>query len=243
MSPADDIDLIARPIRFTSDVSGWTRILDALGGARLTSDPSWTVYQMGSGRLALHAANGEHPPASTLIALETRTELAAAVERIRAAGAPIALETVDHGEAGVVRAADGTVLTLDSPTPGDALPDEKRLGIQLLWFGVDTVTSGSVFEALGARPRIVADAGGWADFTCSDGGLLCVHHAEETEVDLGFEWDGPLEEAKALLDGIGLESALIDETYGRSLRFKDPDGGEIWINERQRDLYGYSDLS
>ena len=43
------------------------------------------------------------------------------------------------------------------------------------------------------------------------------------------------------LDAAGIESALIDETYSRTLQVADPDGvKEIWINERQTDLYGYT---
>ena len=59
--------------------------------------------------------------------------------------------------------------------------------------------------------------------------------------ELAFEWSGNVEEAKALLDAAGVKSALIDESCSRTLQIADPDGvKEIWINEKQTDLYGYT---
>jgi hypothetical protein len=42
----------------------------------------------------------------------------------------------------------------------------------------------------------------------------------------------------------GYGAAIIDESYARTLKIPNPDGGEeLWINGRQADLHGYSDQS
>ena len=76
------------------------------------------------------------------------------------------------------------------------------------------------------------------DFTLTDG-LMAVHRGE-AEVVLSFEWDGDVDRLSEVLKSRGFVSRVIDEAYGRSLRIDDPDGGvELWVNERQSDLYGY----
>lgn len=57
---------------------------------------------------------------------------------------------------------------------------------------------------------------------------------------LSFEYDGPITDLEQAMTDQGVKVRVIDESYGRTLRFDDPDGGEeIWVSERQRDLYGY----
>lgn len=44
-----------------------------------------------------------------------------------------------------------------------------------------------------------------------------------------------------LESGRGVRAAAIDESYSRALLIPDPDGGaDLWVNQRQRDLYGYT---
>ena len=106
--------LSVRPIRFTDAVPAWRTVLDALGAVLLSEDGGWLVYQLGAGRLALHAAAGSaHAPGTTLLGLETTVPLAEAVAAATQEGVPIELADTDHGEAGVVTAADGTTFTLD----------------------------------------------------------------------------------------------------------------------------------
>lgn len=236
--------LIARPIRFTSDIPAWQRIVEALGGALISEHPGWLVYQLGSGRLALHAASDEQPPGVTTLALETPVPLTEAVPAAAAKGVPVTLEDSDHGPAGVVRAADGTHLWFDAPTPvetGSGQARDPRLAVLQIWYGPDTSVPMSTVQGLGAQPRVVGDDGTWTDLTCAGGGLFGVHAADVVGTELAFEWTGDVETAKTLLDAAGLESRLIDETYSRTLQIADPDGvKEIWINARQTDLYGYT---
>lgn len=236
-------DLTARPIRFTADIPAWQRILEALGGVPISEHPGWLVYQLGSGRVALHASSDEQPAGSTTLPLETSTPVEEAVQIASAAGVPIELSQEGHGLAGRVRAEDGTTFTLDAPTPApeDAAEADPRLAVMGIWYTPSPGAASQLLTDLGARPRLVSDSGTWTDLSCEGGGLLAAHAADSVGAELAFEWAGNVEEAQALLDAAGIESALIDETYSRTLQVADPDGvKEIWINERQTDLYGYT---
>lgn len=236
-----------RPIRFTAEIPGWQRILESLGGSLISEHPGWLVYQLGGGRVALHAASEEQPAGTTTLAVEDPTELTKAVQAAAARGVPVTLEESDHGPAGVVRAGDGTLLWLDSPTPvevGPGTAERPQLSTLQIWYGQDTGLIRGVLEGLGATPRLVGDDGTWIDLTYPGGGLAAAHAADATGTELAFEWDGDVEQAQRLLEAEGIDSMLIDETYSRTLQVADPDGGKrIWINERQADLYGYTDLS
>lgn len=299
-----------RPIRFTADIPAWRTLLETLGSTLISEHPGWLVYQLGGGRVALHAASEKQPAGSTALAVETPAELSKAIDAAAARGVPITLEESEHGPAGHVRATDGTFVWLDSPTPvevapqgaghpeddessdaagdgssdpahdrsGDAAGDgssitarnrsgdasgdgssttagdqsgdasgqaaRSSLSVLPIWYGPDIGLIRGVLEGLGARPRIVGDAGTWTDLTFEGGGLSAVHAAEQPGVELSFEWDGDVEEAQQLLEAVGIDCLLIDETYSRTLQIADPDGGKrVWINERQTDLYGYRDAS
>ncbi|WP_134774469.1 hypothetical protein [Ornithinimicrobium flavum] len=232
-----------RPIRFTADIPGWQRILETLGATLLSEHPGWLVYQLGGGRVALHAASPEQPAGTTTLAVETPVDLADAVRTASAQGVPVTLEDSDHGPAGHVR-VDGALVWLDAPTPGDGKATRPELSTLQIWYGPDTGLLRDVLEGLGARPRIVGDDGRWTDFSYDGGGLAAAHLAETGGTELAFEWGGDVEEVLRLLTAAGIDGLLIDETYGRTVQVADPDGGpRIWINEQQTDLYGYTDAS
>ncbi|OLT16683.1 hypothetical protein BJF80_04900 [Serinicoccus sp. CUA-874] len=236
-------DLTAQPIRFTSDLPAWQRLLETLGGHLVYERPGWLVYAVGSGRVALHAASEQQPAGVCALALSTTTPVPEAVAAAAAAGVPITLGHPDHGEAGMVEAPDGTSFTLDSPTPveREGGVSDRRLAALPIWYGPDTAMITGVLEGIGARPRTVADDRIWTDLRCEGGGLVAAHRDESPAVELAFEWDGDVEEALALLTEAGIEAVLIDETYSRTVQIADPDGRkEIWVNERMTDLYGYT---
>lgn len=233
-----------RPIRFTGDIPGWQRILETLGATLLSEHPGWLVYQLGGGRVALHAAHPDQPAGMTTLAVETPVDLAQAVRTAAGQGVPVTLEDSDHGVAGHVRAPDGTFLWLDAPTPGEGQVARPELSTLQIWYAPDTGMVRDVLEGLGARPRIVGDDGRWTDFSFDGGGLAAAHVSEASGTELAFEWDGDVEEAQRLLTAAGVDCLLIDEAYSRTVQVADPDGGpRVWINERQRDLYGYTDAS
>ncbi|MCM3487642.1 hypothetical protein M3684_18480, partial [Kocuria rosea] len=135
-----------RPIRFTADIPGWQRILQTLGATLLSEHPGWLVYQLGGGRLALHAAHPDQPAGSTTLAVETPVDLALAVQEAADQGVPVTLEDSDHGPAGHVRAADGTFLWLDAPTPGDGSATLAELSVLPIWYAPDTGLAQHVLE-------------------------------------------------------------------------------------------------
>lgn len=239
----------ARPIRFTADLPAWQHILTTFGATLLHEAPGWLVYQLGSGRLALHRGGGDEGERAgdTTVCVETPAPLEQAVQEAKALGVPIELQETGHGRAGVVRAADGTLVTLDRETPASLAPaeagaTEPRLSVLPIWYAEDVTVPRTVMEGLGAVPELVGDDGTWTELTFPGGGRLGVHRdASGSGVELGFWWDGDVEDALRLLTDAGVEAVLIDETYSRTVQLADPDGGkEIWINERQTDLYGYT---
>lgn len=237
----------ARPIRFTADIPAWQRILTQLGGTLINEQPGWLVYQMGSGRVALHASSEAQPAGQTLLALETPQALSDAVVSAAGHGVPITLEETDHGSAGVVRADDGVSFTLDLPTPGSPGPEgsgelDSRLSVLQIWYTKRTREALDTFDGLGLKRRVIGHDGTWTDLICPGGGLAAVHLTDEpVRTELAFEFAGDLEQLIEPLTEIGVQSALIDESYSRTLQLADPDGGKaIWINEKQTDLYGYT---
>jgi hypothetical protein len=233
--------LTARPVRFTTDIPRWRTTLEALGAGLVSEHPGWLVYELGGGRLALHAAS-EAQPVGTTLGMETGTPLPEAVAAASEAGVPVTLEDTDHGLAGVVRASDGTTFCLDSPTGNEtgASTRERRLSVLQIWYGPDTSVPLSTLEGLGARRRLVGNDGTWTDLAFPGGGLAAAHAAGDTGTELAFEWDGDVEEVVGLLAEAGVRSTLIDESYSRTVQVEDPDGGKrVWVNERQTDLYGY----
>ena len=150
----------ARPIRFTADLPAWRSVLEALGGVLIHEATGWVVYQLGSGRVALHRGDGDEGegPGVSTFCVETPEPLEEAVARVRAAGVPIDLEETGHGTAGVVRAADGTLVTLDAPTPGEGVAPEPRLAVLPIWYAADVSLPRAVLESLGLPTRYRPDA-------------------------------------------------------------------------------------
>lgn len=244
MSTRDPLSV--RPIRFTDDVPAWQRILGALGAVRVSGDPAegWLVYQLGAGRLALHAASGSSEvPGTTLLGLETSVPLDEAVAAAAEEGVPIELAETDHGRAGVVTAADGTRLTLDPLAPAvvDVEPSEPGLAVMPVWHTPAGRVALDVLDGLGLRRRVTLEDGTWADLTARGGGLHGVHPMSEVGTELAFELNGNVESLLEALTAVGVEAQVEAEEPGRVLLFADPDGGEpLRVLERQPDLYSYA---
>lgn len=236
--------ITARPIRFTDHLDHHQRVLDAVGARVLVEAPGWFVYALGSGRLALHQANERQPSGMTTLAFEV-PDLEAWSAATRERGLEHRVGETDHGTAGIVTAPDGTGFTVDPVDhllpAGDPAPG---LAVLPIWYTPDTDSALEVLTGVGAERRLSGDDGIWHDLTCPGGGLVAVHHDENVGVDLAYEYDGDVEDLGTLLHAAGIEATLIDESYARTLRLPDPDrpGREIWVNEAQRDLYGYRKL-
>jgi len=114
-------------------------------------------------------------------------------------------------------------------------------------FTDDVAAMRRFLEALGLRPRIASDNGGWVDFLTKDGGGAALHDAATAtsgyragETSLSFESEEPLEVVRDRLHAAGFADAdIVDEAYGRTLVVTDPDGVRVSVDEVQEDLYGY----
>lgn len=234
--------MLARPIRFTAHLPAFRDLLIALGGTPVVEEDGWVVLTLDSGCVALHAASDEKPSGTNALGFEV-PDLDAFVGAAVAAGVEVAVTQEGHGRSAVVRAADGLVFTVEAADPRIApTPDaETGLSVMPLWYTADTDGARAVLAGIGARPRIGSNQGVWFDFTCDQGGLVAVHAVESTSAALSFEYDGDLDALADQLRGRDIDARIIDENYSRVLLVSDPDGGtHLWINGRQRDLYGYT---
>ncbi|MCC6805108.1 MAG: VOC family protein [Anaerolineae bacterium] len=88
-----------------------------------------------------------------------------------------------------------------------------------------------------------SQSGIWTEFSIGDASLA-LHHVEslpaESRVGLAFVTAAPLEQVVSYLSAQGVtpENAITDESFGRSILVRDPDGLLIQINEHDPDLYG-----
>lgn len=250
--------ITVRPIRFTAHMNTHRVMLKALGASLLTDAPGWEVYGLSSGRLALHTAevNGtadctgapDSPPSGTTVLAFETDDLNGWMAQASERGLGVQLKQMDRGPVAEIRARrhrfeidEVGSLGLEEDTSTWA---PSRVSVLQIWYSPDPETARQVIEKTGAVPRIGADDGVWTDFTCDGGGLVAVHAQEDVAVELAFEFDGDITELSATLSQAGVGHHVIDEKFSRCIRIPDPDlVGHIQINERQRDLYGFSDLS
>lgn len=222
------------PIRFTPDIERWEQLLLALGCTFVADQPGWKVARAGLGVFCLHAADEPRSEAW----FQSDDHRAAA----EATGGRIEAKVADGKEQDFWMATmpDGVTLGFDAWQYGEGNVEgaDVRLAVLPLWMTPDVEAATAAMLAIGAERRLSSDSGDWVDFTLTDG-LMAVHGGE-AEVVLSFEWDGDVDRLSEVLKSRGFVSRVIDEAYGRSLRIDDPDGGvELWVNERQSDLYGY----
>jgi hypothetical protein len=100
-------------------------------------------------------------------------------------------------------------------------------------------------EAVGLRPRVESETGGWVDMVAG-GGMLALHSARDSVrqapsglTTLSFEADDVDVVADRLRKAEVPDVVVYDEAYGRVLGCRDPLGDEIAVDERSDDPYGY----
>lgn len=221
------------PIRFTPNVDRWHEVLRALGCTFVTQSPGWQVARAGSGVVALHAATDPY----TELWFETKDPAV----RAQACGGSVEPKPADGqpDPCWVATMPDGMRLGFSAWTDQSMEGADARLSVAPLWVTPRVGDAAATLVRIGGRRRISSATGDWVDLTMPDG-LMAVHIGATAAAVLGFEWDGDVDDLAVRLADHGFEARVIDESYGRSLRVDDPDGGdEIWINERQTDLYGY----
>ena len=103
----------------------------------------------------------------------------------------------------------------------------------------DVEASIRFYRALGLELGAATRPGSWVELPAA-AGILALHKATEHagDCELAFEADEPLEAVAARLAAAGFPAEpIVDESYGRSLRVRDPDGVYVQVNENDRSLY------
>ena len=103
----------------------------------------------------------------------------------------------------------------------------------------DVAASIRFYRALGLELGSATRPGNWVELPGA-AGILALHRTAGNagECELAFEADEPLEAVAARLADAGYEpEPIVDESYGRSLRVRDPDGVYVQVNDNDRTLY------
>ncbi|MBM6621858.1 VOC family protein [Micrococcaceae bacterium RIT802] len=228
------------PIQFTEKPDEWALLLEALGLVRAVHADGWQEFDSASGRFRLHAPDSRHAAGTLRLAFEVG-DLDEFSRRTREAGTAVVLSEEGHGRTATITGPDGLVFiaTVEATRPAPESAD-PALRVLALWMTPDPEGSAATLRAIGARPEIASDTGGWVQFRAKNGGLVATHAGTSAHAVPSFQYDGDIQHLHQRLLAAGLAAGLIDESYGRTVRLAHPDGGEdLWINEVQRDLYGY----
>jgi hypothetical protein len=206
-----------RAVRHTNNADAWRTVAEALGGSLRLGCPGEQVVALAGGCLVLRPASGETPV--------TAIELGSDVD----------------GDPSVVGPDGQTIARSVVARPSGA---SGAVTVCPLWMTADVPGAGAALQSAGLTVRLASDAGQWVDLLAPAGGLVAVHadvppDPTAAHAVLAFE-TGDVEVLAQRFDRRGLRADVVDESYGRSLRIDDPDGGiELWVNETITDLYGY----
>ncbi|MGO1320013.1 MAG: hypothetical protein ACTMIK_07155 [Galactobacter sp.] len=225
-------------IIYTEHPARWHALAAALGFRPTTPlTQAWTEFDA-DGVLAVHRAYASRPAGTA--------DLTVLVTDLDDARRRLAHFTVEEGtmpDVGAIlsfTSSEGVVVTIAEAAKRPSL---RGLTVEPIWFQHDLTQPRAFLEALGFRARIVGQDGGWAQLQAPDGGRVGLHSGD-TRVEASFREDTDLDALAERVRDAGFEAAIIDESYARTLRVQNPDGGdELWINGRQDDLYGYRDES
>lgn len=225
-------------ILYADDTAAWHGLVQVLGfDAPHPPTPEWAAFH-GRGSFAVHAAS-EALPAG-------RVDLQVMVDDLDVAERALAdFEVSRETMAGV-----GEILFVScgitvGVSEGSVAVREGAPLVQPIWFATDLDEPRRILEALGLRAFISADGGGWTEMV-SDAGNVGLHLADSPTVGLSFVADD-LHAIAERLRAAGYDATIVDEAFGRTVRLPSPEegegGDEVWINEPQRDLYGYHQMT
>ncbi|MGB4136524.1 MAG: hypothetical protein WA971_08165 [Microbacterium sp.] len=229
-------------IVYTNAPEHWHALAAAFGlVAPYPPSPEWAEF-IGDGVLAVHRATPGHPAGRVDVNLLV-DDLDAAERALRG-----------HDVVRSVMEGVGEMLTVTAGLTFGVFPGAEQTGgelvVQPIWFHDDIAGAREALEALGLRVGIASDDGGWIELRAAGGGSVGVHAASgRAEGDgagwgLSFLYSGDLDALAARLRDADVAASVVDESYGRTIRLPDPDGGaDIWINGPQTDLYGYHGAS
>ncbi len=235
--------LRVRPLVFTHDLPRAAEFLLALGlTSAVDPEPTGTsaVFDAGSGRVALQACEpGSPEDGTTALAFEV-SDVAEFARRTEGAGTSVELSKAGHQLVARITAPDGMSFRAEAG-PRSTGADPTPLSAVALWCTPHLDAAARVLRDIGTKPGVSTDAGTSLDFSAKNGGLLALRAGARTALELAFEDDGDVRDRIGDLAAAGVERAVTDESYGRSLRVRAPWGAEIRVNGRHRDLHGYTE--
>lgn len=247
--------LTVQPIHFTSDHAAWEQFYLQLGLRETAADdPMVTVLAADSGQLMLGEVSPDSPLDGIRLVEFSVPDLDSYASALETAGTELnRVELAHHRSNIAVDLPQGRVHVGEAAVSAGAAPfDPAGLNIgALLYTPAETVAAGAqALAPYGLIPRIASDNGGWTDlighgvFAFHEGVLKTVDNdaTNQPAVSL-FAETRDVEKCMAELQSRGVEVALIDEAYARTLNITQPDGGVLTVNESQQDLYGYHRLN
>lgn len=250
--------LRVRPTLYTPHVTAWAELLTALGLKEMSPLPAaissagaqQRCFAADSGRILLQHAT----EFGTELFLEVR-DLEKFASWTSGDGTPVDLHPGESNNgtpaSGRITAPDGltfTALAVDSadtagtpqdPSASAGIPAGQQ-AVLALWYTPDVPGVEATLSNIGAKPDTISQSGAWAQYRAKHGGYIAAHSGDEPRIELSLEYAGNLEALETLVAAAGIVSSLVDESYGRTLLVGHPDGGQLWVNERQLDLYGYA---
>ena len=214
--------LRVRPIVFTPNFGAYSELFAALGLELVEDAAGWRVFAADSGRVAVCAA--DKPSVSFSFEVGSVEEFAR--RTVEAGTDAVVVDTADGRAAKVTTPGGRSFLAYEAPLR-QAPPPREGLAVLPIWYTTDASAASRVFRDIGAKERLSSAARSRIDFTAKNGGLITVQEADRDGAEMAFECAG---DVATLQERVSLSSALVEESYGRSLRLPSPDGGEIRVN-------------
>lgn len=175
--------LRVRPVHFTSTIDDFSANLEAKGLRCVENHGSWRVFDSGSGKVGVHAAEaGSSEDGTTDLGFEVR-DCEIFVRRTRQDGTHAELVESRHGTTVRVKAPDGFTFLADPSTDLHLAADDAPLAVTAFWRTPNPEAANKVLADIGAR-FVAKRPGGGALFRAKNGGFVATTAGEVSGVEL-----------------------------------------------------------
>ncbi len=181
--------LRVRPVHYTSRIDEFAAKLENQGLRCVENHGSWRVFDSGSGKVGVHAAEaGSAEDGTTELGFEVR-DCEIFVRRTLKDGTQAELVASRHGITACVTAPDGFSFLADPSTDLSLPADDAPLAITVTWRTPDIAAANKVLADIGAR--LVAERpGGGALFRAKNGGFVATAAGAASGVDFEITQGG-----------------------------------------------------
>lgn len=232
--------ITVQPIRYTSKPDEWHQFAQSLGlTPPFPPNSAWAEFD-GRGILAIHQTHSPELAGTTDFHVLS-DDVDAVESRLEDCGFAVARTMLDDiGPLLTVTAGSGATISVSS---GARETKSGELTVQPVWYQADLEEPRRILESLGLNARLASNSGNWIECEADGGGSAALHRATSPRIDLSLQFTGDLDALAQKLVDSGFVASVVDEAYNRTIRARTPDGGELWINGEQKDLYGYTRLA